>query len=119
VDDYLRFSQMILDEGKLDGKRILMPATIRFMLMDHLRPDQSAWGLPLGYGLGFVIVRDPVMMGMMSSAGQAEMGGRANTFSWINPKEDLVYMVWAQLEPWGTWDLYKRIHPLVHAARMN
>ena len=119
VDDYLRFCQMIVNEGELDGERILMPATVRYMLLDHLDPEQTVFDLPFGFGLGFGILRDPVRFGHVSNVGQAAWGGAANTFFWIEPDEELISIAWTQLMPFGTRDFYKKMYPLVHAARLD
>ena len=118
VDDYLRFCQMILNGGELDGNQVLMPATVRFMLIDHLKPDQKVRP-GVGFGLGFGIVRNPAMAGRIGNVGEASWGGAANTFFWIDPEEDLVYMVWTQLFPWGIRDFRHQMHPLVHAALLK
>jgi CubicO group peptidase (beta-lactamase class C family) len=68
VDDYLRFAQMILNGGELDGQRILGPSTVRYMLRDHLAPDQDN-GPGVGFGLGFAVVRDPSASGMIGNVG--------------------------------------------------
>ena len=62
--DYLRFSQMLLNGGQLDGTRILSRTTIAFMTSDHLGsriaapfgPGELLLGTP-GYtfGLGFAV----------------------------------------------------------------
>jgi len=115
VDDYLRFCQMILNKGELDGQRILMPRTVRFMLMDHLNPDQQS-GRGQGFGLGFGILRNPAQAERIGSVGEASWSGAANTFFWIDLQEELVYMVWTQLMPWGIRDFRHQMHPLVHGA---
>ena len=38
ADDYLRFCQMLLNGGQLDGARLLSPATVALMTSDHLPP---------------------------------------------------------------------------------
>jgi len=122
VDDYLRFCQMILNGGELDGQRVLMPATVRFMQMNHLKPEQGSHpsaGPGVGTGLGFKVLLSPAMNGRIGNAGAVNGGGAANTFYWIDPKEDLVYMVWTQLFPWGIRDFRHKIHPLVHAALLS
>jgi len=118
VDDYLRFCQMILNGGEFDGQRIIMPATVRYMLMDHLRPDQHVRP-GKGYGLGFGIVRDPVAMGVIGSVGEANWAGAVGTFFWIDPSSDLIYMLWTQLTSMGLWEFFRRMPPLVHTARLD
>jgi CubicO group peptidase (beta-lactamase class C family) len=118
VDDYLRFCQMLLNGGVLNEQRILMPATARFMLMDHLIPDQET-APGIGFGLGFSIVRNPARAGRMGSVGEAYWGGLANTHFWIDPKEDLVYMVWTQLFRAKALGFILQMNPLVHATLLK
>ena len=122
VDDYLRFCQMMLNGGELDGQRVLMPATVRFMRMNHLKPDQemvTGYGPGGGYGLGFAVLLNPAMNGRIGNVGEVAWGGLAKTFFWIDPKEDLVYMVWTQLFRSGIPDFVTKMHPLVHAALLK
>ena len=59
--DYARFLHMIVSGGTLDGRRILSPATLAFMMSDHLAPEvgNNLDILPEGYGfgLGFAVRR--------------------------------------------------------------
>ena len=36
AEDYFRFASMLLNEGELDGKRILAPATVKMMTSNHV-----------------------------------------------------------------------------------
>ena len=65
--DYLRFTRMLLDEGELDGTRVLGSRTIRLMASNHLpgHAELETFGRPLfaettfdgvGFGLGFSVV---------------------------------------------------------------
>ena len=71
--DYLRFAQMMLNGGQLDGVRILSPRTVAFMTRDHLgaieMPSFDGGKSGMGFGLGFAVIKDPAMAGEMSSAG--------------------------------------------------
>ncbi len=118
VDDYLRFCQMILNEGELDGQRVLMPATVRFMLLNHLTQEQQT-SAGSGFGVGFGIALNLAHQGRIGSAGEASWGGAANTFFWIDPKEEMAYMVWTQLFPPGIRDFRHQMHPLVHSALLD
>jgi len=120
IDDYLKFCQMVLNEGELNGERILGSRTVRYMLQDHLVPGVSVGGLPgyggLGHGLGFGIVTNPALLGRVGNIGEASWAGYANTFFWIDPKEKLISMVWTQMVPWGIRDFRHQLVPLVHSA---
>lgn len=103
--DYLRFSQMLLNEGKLEGKRYLSPTTIRLMASDHLAgrpgspvsPGQLLMGVE-GYtfGLGFMIRQETGISAVSGSAGEYMWAGAGGTFFWIDPKENLTVVMMAQ-----------------------
>lgn len=118
VDDYLRFTQMILNGGELDGVRILGKSTVDYVLRDHLPPDLRS-GRGAGFALGFGYMRDPAAAGRIGDVGEVYWSGIANTFYTINPARDLVYMVWTQLRPHGIRDFRHQIHPLVHGALLD
>jgi CubicO group peptidase (beta-lactamase class C family) len=101
--DYLRFSQMLLNGGELEGKRILSRTTVALMTSDHLGPRIAAPTTPgellLGtpgytFGLGFAVRQGPGIAGVPGSAGEFMWGGYAGTYFWVDPKEQVtaVYM---------------------------
>ncbi len=104
--DYLRFAQMLLNGGELDGMRLLSPTTVRMILSDHfggnLGDQLPASVLPrvkgLGFGFGGSVVTDPIARGM-GSKGEYAWSGWANTSFWIDPVEQLIGMVFTQLIP--------------------
>jgi CubicO group peptidase (beta-lactamase class C family) len=116
VDDYLKFCQMILNEGTLNDHCILSSRTVRFMLLNHLPSDVNPDLEGLGHGLGFGILTDPTKLGRIGNIGEASWGGYANTFFWIDPKEQLISMVWTQMIPWGIRDFRHQLLPLVHSS---
>jgi CubicO group peptidase (beta-lactamase class C family) len=101
--DYLRFSQMLLNGGQLDGTRILSRTTVALMTSDHLgtriatpfSPGELLLGTP-GYtfGLGFAVRPGGGIAGVPGSAGEFMWAGYAGTYFWVDPKEELtaVYM---------------------------
>lgn len=103
AEDYMRFSQMMLNGGELDGVRILGSKTVDYMTRNHLsgifalRSGESALNRPgSGFGLGFGVVVDPVAAGVISSAGEYYWGGAAGTIFWIDPVEELIAIVMVQ-----------------------
>ncbi len=107
AEDYMRFSQMMLNGGELDGQRILGSKTIEYMTQNHLPgifrgqgPD-SGMNLPgfvsgTGFGLGFAVVEDPAAVGGVGSKGEYYWGGAAGTMFWIDPVEELIGVVMIQ-----------------------
>ncbi|UEM07809.1 beta-lactamase family protein (plasmid) [Skermanella rosea] len=103
--DYLRFTQMLLNGGELDGARILSPTTIRLMASDHLgeriQPVLSPGELLLGtpgysFGLGFSVRGQDGIAGVSGSAGEYMWAGYAGTFFWVDPEEDLTAVLMTQ-----------------------
>ena len=102
--DYLRFARMLLDGGRLDGKRVLARPTIDFMTSDRLGPDTDnrieAPARPdgradsgFGYGLGVVVrgaVADPTLPGSVGEFGLASPTG---PFFWVDPAQRLAVVV--------------------------
>ena len=86
--DYMRFSQMLLNGGELDGIRILGKKTIELMRYPH----HDDW-----FGLGFAVVTDKEPPNILESVGNFSWGGAAATTFWIDPKEKLVAVLMTQL----------------------
>lgn len=97
--DYLRFAQMLLNGGQLDGVRVMSRTTINLMASDHLgtrisapfSPGELLLGTP-GYtfGLGFAVRQGAGVAGVPGSAGEFLWAGYAGTFFWVDPKEEIV-----------------------------
>jgi CubicO group peptidase (beta-lactamase class C family) len=97
--DYLRFGQMLLNGGELDGARVMSRSTIKLMTSDHLgtriaapfQPGELLLGTP-GYtfGLGFAVRQGDGVAGVSGSAGEFMWAGYAGTYFWVDPKEELV-----------------------------
>jgi CubicO group peptidase (beta-lactamase class C family) len=95
--DYLRFCQMLLNGGELDGVRILSPATVRRMTASALPPDiRFASGTAVGprggstFGLGFAIRTDATSSWVPGSVGSYTWNGRWGSYFWVDPAEQLI-----------------------------
>jgi CubicO group peptidase (beta-lactamase class C family) len=101
--DYLRFSQMMLNGGSLDGVRILSPKTVELMTTNHLGDIPMGFGRSgTGFGLGFAVALDPGEIGEVGSAGEYNWGGAAGTRFWIDPVENLIGVFMVQSIPHRT-----------------
>jgi CubicO group peptidase (beta-lactamase class C family) len=123
--DYLRFEQMLLNGGELDGVRVLSRSTVKWMTADHLGsripPATSPGGMVLGasgytFGLGFAVRLSDGLAAVPGSAGDYNWAGYAGTSFWIDPKEQLVAVFMVQ--QLGTLRLHHRtlIRQLVYQA---
>jgi CubicO group peptidase (beta-lactamase class C family) len=111
--DYLRFAQMLLNGGSLDGERILSRTTIELMTGNHLAgiADRGALG-PYGFGLGFMITPGRGTSGSILSEGAFGWGGMAHTVFWIDPREELIGIFMIQIlpeSPLAYRDLFKSV----------
>ena len=96
--DYLRFCQMVLNGGELDGVRLLGRKTAELITMDHIsnswKPNERTGA---GFGLGFAVVTDVADTGSLGSVGTCSWGGMASTTFWIDPVEELIGIFMTQL----------------------
>ena len=96
--DYLRFCQMVLNDGELDGVRLLGRKTAELIKMNHVPADWLAPGRTgTGFGLGFAVVTDVAETHTLGSVGTCSWGGMASTTFWIDPVEELIGVFMTQL----------------------
>lgn len=101
--DYMRFSQMMLNGGELDGVRILSPKTVELMTINHLGDMEMGFGRRgVGFGLGFAVALDQGRIGELGSVGEYNWGGAAGTRFWIDPEEQLIGIFMVQSIPHRT-----------------
>lgn len=107
AQDYLRFCQMLLNGGALDGVRLLSPKSIQLMTSDHTkhaRLPQSGVTLGRGaaFGLGFQVITDMAENQRIGSVGTFDWSGAASTSFFIDPKEQLIAIFMTQKMPFDT-----------------
>lgn len=128
MPDYLRFTQMLVNGGELDGKRILGRKTIELMAMNHLpgNGELAQFSAPggygetgfegVGFGLSMAVGLGPVATQTIGSAGDFYWGGAASTAFWVDPAEDLTVVFMTQLMPSGTFNFRGQLRTLVYPA---
>ena len=114
ASDYARFLQMILDEGELDGVRVLSPKSVALMSVNHL--DEAEFEAGEGFGLGFSVLEDLGKRGTPGSVGELGWGGAYHTHYWIDPAEELVVVYMTQLLPSGDLDDHGKLRALIYQA---
>ncbi len=112
--DYLRFCQMMLNGGELDGARILSRKTVELMTIDHTGDVPNRTGVlagGYGFGLGFAVAEDHSRSGLNGTLGEFNWGGAAGTGFWIDPKEKLigVYMIQILPPPFRYNEMFKHL----------
>ena len=102
ASDYIRFTQMLLNRGKLGSTQILGRKSVELMVADHLGPeiqnniektDPTRAGY--GFGLGFAVRRASGISPLLGSPGDFTWGGAAGTNFWVDTKEELIVVFMA------------------------
>lgn len=126
--DYLRFAQMLLNGGELDGMRILGRKTVELMTSNNLPGGSTmrdvampgAYGEVgfdgMGFGLTMAVSLGPAATGVVGSAGEFMWGGAASTIFWVDPAEDLVAVFMTQFLPSGTFNFRGQLKALLYPA---
>ncbi len=104
ADDYLRFGLMLLNNGALEGRRVLSRKSVELMTTDFLTPEQRAipfFGYPYwsdrGLGLGVYVLDNLARHGALGSPGQYGWAGAFAT-AWFNdPAERMTAVMMAQV----------------------
>lgn len=97
--DYATFLQMYLNNGELNGKRLLSRKTIESMMMnqvdDLLGGDKSDQNYGLAFGL---LTEKGQSKGGLGSAGLFTWGGYFNTNYFADPKEKIIGVIMKQTQ---------------------
>jgi methyl acetate hydrolase len=114
AQDYGRFVRMLLNDGTLEGAKILSPKAVQMMgempaggPVMQMQPDANAERtrpFPLGagkdkFGLGFQITAADPKYANFRSPGSMSWGGIYNTHFWIDPKKQVAGIVLMQVLP--------------------
>jgi CubicO group peptidase (beta-lactamase class C family) len=112
--DYARFVRMLLNQGQLDGVRLLREKTVRDIGRNQtgdvkVRLQPSAEPLrskpyPLGagqdvWGLGFQLAAPAKAEANMRRPGSMTWAGINNTFFWVDPEKQIGVIVLMQMLP--------------------
>ena len=102
--DIARFYRMMLNQGTLDGARILKPETVAEMTRKQTGALTARPGMP--WGLGFCVVEDPDRMAANSALSPNSFGhgGAFSTQSWADPAKDLIWVLMFERDGHGNPD---------------
>ncbi len=120
--DYLRFAQMLLNGGKLDGQQILGRKTVELMLANHLTfLEKPAFdgNRSEGFGLGGSVRIDLARANTLGSVGQFGWSGAATTAFNIDPKEKTVALLITQHLPNNQHGMVGRFYTLFYQSLVD
>lgn len=103
---------MLLNNGELDGVRILSRKSVE--LMRTARIDQDGDQKP-DIALGFNVINNLGKTAELGSLGSYSWGGAFDTSYWIDPQERLVGILMMQARP-ASSDISQKYRTLVYQA---
>lgn len=121
VSDYYRFSQMLLNCGRLGRVRLLSRKSVELIATNHLPDSLLPLEFPhkmygLGYGFGVGVVTDASKCWYLASTGTYFWGGGGSTLFFIDPSEDLIAIVMPNSDCGGYPEFYFKFLTLVYQS---
>ncbi len=121
LDNYMRFAQMLVNNGSLDSIRILKPETVKLMATNQLADSitERSW-LPtkgqVGFGIDFAVRVAPPANAEENHGvvGEFYWDGAASTLFWVDPVNELTAVMFVQLFPYDQIGLHKQFRDAVY-----
>ncbi|MRI00771.1 serine hydrolase [Kriegella sp. EG-1] len=121
LDDYMKFAQMLIHKGSLNGVTILKPETIDLMATNQLADSitERNW-LPskgqVGFGIDFAVriappINDEENNGVV---GEFFWDGAASTLFWVDPVNKITAVLFVQLFPYDQIGLHKEFREAIY-----
>jgi CubicO group peptidase (beta-lactamase class C family) len=112
--DYGRFLQMLLNDGELEGVRVLSRKSVELMRVSHTGDKYT--GDTGAFGLGFWVNTDMGRTGEIGTLGAYGWGSAYYPQYLVDPKERIVAFFLTQLRPAGGGDLNQKWKTLMYQA---
>jgi CubicO group peptidase (beta-lactamase class C family) len=119
IDDYARFASMLMNEGTLNGVRILQPRTVRYLTSTVLQAEQqqgfNGWHTLAGYSYGNLmrVMTDQRQAGMLGSVGEYGWDGWLGAYMANCPQDELTFLFMIQKKDAGTTPLTRKLRNIV------
>jgi len=96
ASDMLRFNQMILGKGKLNGRRVLSASAAELMATNVTGDIKAGFAPGAGHGLGYEVIREPLGTYRYNSFGSIVKGGAYRTYEFVDFAKDMVGIIMLQ-----------------------
>lgn len=121
IDDYSKFTKMLMNEGKLDGVRIIRPGTYRYFVSNTLTKEQQVgfdWSTFGGFSYGNLmrVMADTSHAGDMASPMEYGWDGWLGAYFANCPKEDLTILFMTNKTNAGTMHLTRKLRNIILSA---
>jgi CubicO group peptidase (beta-lactamase class C family) len=125
--DYHRFARMLLNQGELDGVRVVSPHTLKLMTANHLPGGgdltqhskslfSEAENAGAGFGLGFGVTIDAAATMTHGNTGDFYWGGMYSTSFFVDPVDDIIMIFMTQLMPSSSYPVRREIKTMLYSA---
>ena len=117
IDDYMKFAQMLVNEGTYKDATILKPETVKLMATNHLPAVEDSLWLPskgrVGFGIDFAVrtASAKIPEENVGTVGEFFWDGAASTLFWVDPEHELTAVLFVQVMPFQG-----RVHKLFKDA---
>lgn len=115
--DYARFCAMWLNDGELDGVRLISRVAARNARSNLMPPGVTAEGKGAGFGAGLRVVLPSSAEPGAEPAGSVGWGGAAGTTFWIDPSTGMAVVFMAQFFPSSAYASAAEVRRAVYADR--
>ncbi len=126
VSDYVKFAQLMLNSGMLDGIRLLSRKTVELMTAIHIPNEmfppangsrtQEYFIRGYDYGLGVRVLKNPAQAEILGSVGSFGWAGTYNTYFWVDPQEELIGLILTQFSPFFQYPIDRQFMVLSYQA---
>ena len=122
IDDFAKFTQMLLEHGTYQGVRILSSRTVKYMTTAHISPVQQrgmeTWESMAGYSYGNLmrIMTAPEEAVYIGSKGEYGWDGWLGTYMMNDPVNDMTLLVMQQKCDSGTTAYTRKMRNVMFAA---
>ena len=119
IDDYAKFTKLLMNEGSLDGVQILRPKTVKYMTSGTLNAVQQKgfdqWLTLCGHSYGNLmrVMTDTSKAGVLGSLGEYGWDGWLGPYFCNCPKDDLTFLFMIQKTNAGTTPLTRKLRNIV------
>ncbi len=116
ASDYAKFCQMMLNGGEFNNRKVLGRKTVELMLKNQIGENRF-WGRNDYFGLGFQIITEESKYGDQASPGSFTWGGAYCSEYTIDPKEDLILLIFTNVHPYAHYgEFVRKFRVLVYQA---
>ncbi len=119
LDDYMKFATMLLQNGELNGVRILKPATVPYLISGQLMPIQQAVFDSANWLDGFTyqnlmrVCINPSQTGYLAREGEYGWDGWLGAYFANFPKEQMTILMGTQKKDAGTFALTRKLRNII------